>query len=110
MYFKGRRLKAGCRFRASYRQITSIMQGDLSILVLPWRRTIHKKSRRTDPGSLIFDGHFSHTFFLDDCVEVDFARRRTVQARTGTEAFAERGWDEEVVRLALESLRVQIIA
>ena len=76
----------------------------------PWETNYSQKKSPTDPGSLIFDGHFSDAFFLDDCVEVDFARRRTVQARTGTEAFAERGWDEEVVRLALESLRVQIIA
>lgn len=72
--------------------------------------TIHNRVRVERRGLLVLDGHFSNALFLDDRVEVNFARRRTVQTRTGTEAFAERGWDEEVVRLALESLRGRIIA
>lgn len=68
-------------------------------------RTIRTKSPRF--GSLFLDRDVSDTFFLDDRVKVHLARGRAVEDRTGAEAFAERGRDEERVRLALESLRAR---
>lgn len=110
MYFNGSLAQSQMQIRCKLQTDdygTYASGGDLTLFL---RDSYSQSPSRETLELLVLDGHFTDAFFLDNRVEMDFARRRTVQARTGTEAFAERGWDEEVAGLALESLRSRLIA